>query len=158
MYETNVQHKYDVFISHSSINKNVADAICANFEQHKIKCWYAPRDIAAGESWPSAIMHGIEDSQILVLVFSENATASRQVINEVSIAYNKGKTIIPFKISDTPMNDDFDYFLNRVHWLDAVTQPLEDSIEAMRRYVENILNYTDPSVSSAESSDQVVLS
>ena len=43
MYETNVQHKYDVFISHSSINKNVADAICANFEQHKIKCWYAHR-------------------------------------------------------------------------------------------------------------------
>ena len=134
--------KYDVFISHSSINKNVADAICADFEQHKIKCWYAPRDIMAGESWPSAIKHGIEEAEILILVFSEKANESRQVINEVSLAYNQGKTIIPFKIANTPMNDDFDYFLNRVHWLDAVTQPLEESITAMRKYVENILGYT----------------
>lgn len=141
MSENLSKNKYDVFISHSSKNKNVADAICANFEQRRIKCWYAPRDIVAGESWPSAIKHGIEDSEILILVFSENANASRQVINEVSIAYNKGKTIIPFRISDTEMNDDFDYFLNRVHWMDAVTQPLEESIDEMRKYVEHILGY-----------------
>lgn len=144
------QSKYDVFISHSSINKNIADAICADFEQHKIKCWYAPRDIRAGESWPSAIKHGIEEAEILVLVFSENANESRQVINEVSLAYNQGKTIIPFKIANTPMNDDFDYFLNRVHWLDAVTQPMEKSIESLRKYVENILGFTASGEEEAE--------
>ncbi|MBP5493609.1 MAG: toll/interleukin-1 receptor domain-containing protein, partial [Lachnospiraceae bacterium] len=36
---------FDVFISYSSKNKNVADAIVAEFESSGIKCWYAPRDI-----------------------------------------------------------------------------------------------------------------
>ena len=49
---------HDVFISYSTKNKNVADAVVANFEQHGIKCWYAPRDILPGEEWVSAIREG----------------------------------------------------------------------------------------------------
>ena len=37
---------HDVFISYSSKNKNIADAIVADLEQNNIKCWYAPRDIS----------------------------------------------------------------------------------------------------------------
>ena len=36
---------YDVFISYSSKDKHVADAVCVALEQHGIRCWLAPRDI-----------------------------------------------------------------------------------------------------------------
>ena len=92
--------KYDVFISHSHKNKNVADAICANFEQNQIKCWYAPRDIMPGKSWPAAIKTAIKESSVFILVFSEDSNESKQVMSEVSLAFNSEKTIIPFKISE----------------------------------------------------------
>ena len=36
---------HDVFISYSSQNSKAAQAICHTLEQHKIRCWIAPRDI-----------------------------------------------------------------------------------------------------------------
>lgn len=38
----------EVFISYSSLNKNIADAVCARLESDGVRCWYAPRDITLG--------------------------------------------------------------------------------------------------------------
>ncbi|NQT71340.1 MAG: toll/interleukin-1 receptor domain-containing protein [Chloroflexi bacterium] len=35
---------HDVFISYSTNDKTVADAVCATLESQKIRCWIAPRD------------------------------------------------------------------------------------------------------------------
>ena len=43
----------DVFLSHSTQNKTVADAVCATLERRGIRCWVAPRDIPGGENWGS---------------------------------------------------------------------------------------------------------
>ena len=64
---------HDVFISYSTKNKNVADAVVANFEQHGIKCWYAPRDILPGEEWVSAIRDGLNIATIFVLIYIEES-------------------------------------------------------------------------------------
>src|SRR5215472_7170060 len=40
-----------VFISHSSKDREIADAICAHLESAGIKCWIAPRDIEPGATW-----------------------------------------------------------------------------------------------------------
>ena len=41
----------DVFISYSSKDKPVADAICNRLESGNLRCWYAPRDILPGADW-----------------------------------------------------------------------------------------------------------
>lgn len=38
----------DVFISYSSKDKSVADAVCHVLEENKIACWISPRDVIAG--------------------------------------------------------------------------------------------------------------
>ena len=126
---------YDVFVSYSSKNKNVADAIVADFEQHGIRCWYAPRDIMPGTSWVSAITDALRMVKVQVLIYTDESNASRQVMNEVALAFNEGKTIVPFRLSETRMSDEFEYYLSRVHWLDAVTK-----ITQLRNYVEVILS------------------
>jgi hypothetical protein len=60
----------DVFISYSTADKQVADAVCAAMESKNLRCWIAPRDIPAGASWGGAIIEGIEDSRVMLLVFS----------------------------------------------------------------------------------------
>jgi hypothetical protein len=39
---------HDVFISYSSHDKPIADAVCAGLEAAKIRCWIAPRDMLPG--------------------------------------------------------------------------------------------------------------
>jgi len=47
---------HDVFISHSSVDKNAADAICHALEQSGVKCWIAPRDIQPGANYGGEII------------------------------------------------------------------------------------------------------
>ena len=129
----------DAFISYSTKNKNVADAIVANFEQNGVKCWYAPRDIMPGQEWVSAIKSALHSSKIFILIYTEESNDSRQVMNEVAMAFNAGKTIVPFRLTQDEMNDELEYYLTRVHWLDAVSKPMEKNINELRKYVEVIL-------------------
>ena len=131
---------HDVFISYSTKNKNIADAIVADFEQHEIKCWYAPRDIIPGEEWVSAITSALEQSKALVLIYTDESNKSRQVMNEIAVAFNAGITIVPFKLSDEEMSSELEYYLTRVHWMDAVTKPLKENISALREYMDVIIH------------------
>ena len=131
---------HDVFISYSTKNKNVADAVVSDFEQHGIKCWYAPRDILPGEEWVTAITNALESSRALVLIFTEESNNSRQVMNEIAVAFNAGLTIVPFKLTDEQMSSELEYYLTRVHWLDALSKPLRKNIEALREYIDVIIN------------------
>ncbi len=131
---------HDVFISYSSKNKNIADAIVADLEQNNIKCWYAPRDIYPGEDWAGAIKNAIGSTKIFVLVFTDESNRSHQVTNEVTLAVNGGKIIIPFRLSGSDMNDTLQYYLSSVHWLDAVSQPLNQNIETLRKQISALLD------------------
>jgi predicted DNA-binding protein (MmcQ/YjbR family) len=110
---------YDVFISHSSGNKQVANAICHALEQNGVKCWIAPRDITPGVKWGGEIVNGIKGCKIFLLVFSEAANKSDDVLQEIERALHYKKTVIPFRIEDVVMSADFEYHLSKVHWLDA---------------------------------------
>ena len=136
--------RIDVFISYSSKNKNVADAVVSDFEQHGIRCWYAPRDIVPGQEWVSAIHDAITACRLFVLIYTDSSNESKQVANEVALAFNSGKTLIPFRLSDAEMSSELEYYLTRVHWLDAVNPPLRQSIRSLREYSERILDGETP--------------
>ena len=143
----------DVFISYSSLNKNVADAVVSDFEQNGIRCWYAPRDIMPGQEWVTAIHEAINDCQLFVLIYTDSSNESKQVANEVALAFNSGKTLIPFKLSDTQMSSELEYYLTRVHWLDAVNPPLLESIANLRKYSKKILEGNVPKESKIRNSN-----
>ena len=51
-----------IFISHSSLDKAIADTVCSFLEARGITCWIAPRNIPPGGRYGEAIVHAIEDS------------------------------------------------------------------------------------------------
>src|SRR5688572_4482445 len=73
---------HDVFISYSSSDKHTADAICAALEARRWRCWIAPRDVVGGSEWGASIIEAIEQSRLMVLVYSANANRSQQVLRE----------------------------------------------------------------------------
>jgi TolB-like protein len=128
-----------VFISHSSEDKTIADTICQRLESDGIKCWIAPRDIEPGSDWTKAIMQGIESSRVLILVFSRHANDSDHVYREVAKAFSSRLAVVPFRIEAISPTSGLSYYLNTVHWLDAVNQPLDRPISTLVERVKALL-------------------
>lgn len=113
------QSSFDVFVSYSSKDKAIADAVVAAVEGEGIRCWYAPRDIEPGADWADSITRAIQECSLMVLVFSEKANRSQRVIDEINFAIDQRKPILPFRIEAYNPTGALSLHLSSRHWLDA---------------------------------------
>jgi predicted ATPase len=128
-----------VFISHSSKDRETADAICTHLESAGIDCWIAPRNIEPGATWTKGIMQGLEACRVFILIFSEHANDSDHVQREVAKAFSSGLAVIPFRIKDVLPNQSLSYFLDTVQWLDASAPPLQKHLGTLSEQVKKLL-------------------
>jgi len=135
---------HDVFISYAHADKATADAACATLEQAGLRCWIAPRDITPGEEYGAAIVKAIDQCRVMVLIFSASANNSRQTRREVERAINAGVTLVPVRIEDVPPTESFAYFMSSVHWLDALTPPLEQHLHKLAASIKALLEAGAP--------------
>ena len=131
--------KNKIFISHSSEDKQIADAICHRLEENGLRCWIAPRDVDCID-WATAIMNGIHKSDVFVVIVSHNSIVSAEVTKEIAEATRSCRYILPFKVDNEMLNDRMRYHLGPCHWLDAVTPPLEQHISELVSRIMNLSN------------------
>jgi TIR domain len=129
----------DTFISYSSKDKTAADAACAVLERAGVRCWIAPRDIRPGQEYGHAIIEAIDQCRVMVLIFSADANDSRQIHREIERAVSKGVPIIPLRIEEVVPTRSMEYFLGAIHWLDALTPPLEKHLQQLAEAVKALL-------------------
>ena len=125
--------KYDVFISHSSKDLELSERICDYLQDQGIKCWIDSRNITG--LYARSIIEGIEQSELMVLVYSGKTNSSAHVENEVDNAFCLGKMIIPFRIEGTPYSDVLRYYLNKSHYVDGMPEPLA-ALEQLRDQIK----------------------
>lgn len=118
-----MEKKYDVFISYSHEDRLIAEGVCGYLEGKKIRCFIDYRDIPKGATWPSAIPPAIRDSGLMLAIFSKNFNASEQTDNEISIAANRKKPILVFRITDDNFDGTKEYFLTKSNWIEAFPDP-----------------------------------
>ncbi len=115
--------KYDVFISYSSKDQKVVEAMCAYLEQHRVRCFVAYRDIPKGVVWAKAIVEALDESAMMVVVFSEEFNLSDQVDREIELASEDKKPILTYRISDAMFKGAKKYYLKNLNWIDAFPNP-----------------------------------
>jgi len=121
----------DVFVSYSSKDKIIADAIVASMEQNHIRCWYAPRDIKPSEDWGKAISTAIEQSRVFLIIFSSNSNRSQRVLDELNLAISQQLPILPFRIENLEPNGAMRLHLSSRHWLDAYSPSWKSHIKKL---------------------------
>ena len=131
--------RYDVFICHSSKDKEIADATCHFLEQSGIKCWIAPRDVSTG-SYASSIVDAIKNSKLMVLIFTNNANFSKHVKRELELSVKNNVTIQPIRTEDVEPTPELEYYISSMHWLDALTPPLEEHLSKLAQKVSQLLD------------------
>jgi len=141
----------DVFISHSAQDKKVSETICAALEQSGIRCWIAPRDVRPGKSFPGEITRAIQQSKVMLLIFSRHSNSSEQVLREVQLAVDSHLPIVRLRIEDIPLSDDLRYYLSTPHWIDALSHPVSKHIPAVASAIRELLEQnTDAEKPSAD--------
>ena len=130
--------KYDVFISYSSRDQKVVEAICAYLEQHKVRCFVAYRDIPKGVVWAKAIVEALDESKMMVVVFSEEFNMSDQVDREIELASEDKKPILTFRISDTMFKGAKKFYLKNINWIDAFPNP-ENLFDSLLNNVNKLI-------------------
>ncbi len=128
--------KYDVFISHSSGDLEIAERICDYLQDNGISCWIDSRNITGG--YARSIIEGIKESELLVLVFSNKVNESMHVENEIDNAFCMKKAIIPFRIEDVAYSDVLRYYLSKAHYVDA-SKDMDKALEELRIQIKRQL-------------------
>lgn len=131
----------DVFISYEHQSKSIADNICAYLESKGVRCWYAPRDVVG--PYADAIVNAIEQCKVFVLILNHSSSESVHVLNEVEMAYKRimqgDLTLVPFKVDDGILSKSMEYYVKRLHWIDAVSATLEQAIDQLYKQLIPIL-------------------
>jgi len=116
----------DVFISYSTTDRKVAEAVAVEVRTRGISCWMAPVSITPGHSWAREIVDALKsECRLIVLVFSSRANESRHVKREVGLADKYGLPLVTYRVESVQPLEEFEYFLPDTHWLDANERPLD---------------------------------
>jgi hypothetical protein len=93
----------DAFISHASTNSEFAGVLDRALQADKLKTWVDRSDVRYGAMMRNQIKSALQDSRVLVLVWSKAALESRWVMAEIFMAFYLQRFIIPCVLDATPL-------------------------------------------------------
>lgn len=141
----------DVFISyHTNSSLHIVEAIVNKLESGGVRCWYAPRDTEG--AYAGIIAKAIFACKVFLLILNKPASESPHVLNELDLvtkrlAKKEDVSIVPFHTADDDITDEAQYYLGRMHWIDAVTPPMYKRIDELCGRIFKIFGKDGTSVS-----------
>jgi TIR domain len=131
----------DVFISHTTNDRAVAETICRALENRGLGCWIAVRDIGPGENFQVSIVRAIRAAKVMVLIFSGHANAqSDEVGRELALASQYRLTVIPARVEDVVPGEAFEYAFATRQRIDLF-EDWERQIERLSRWVSETISH-----------------
>lgn len=124
--------KHDIFLSYSTRDAETAKELYKFLTGKGMTCWMAPESILPGTEYGEAIIDGIENAGIFLLVFSEHSNESQHVRREVERAVSSHLPVISYRIDRTEPGKTMEYFLMANQWLDASDAPGKHEDELYR--------------------------
>lgn len=125
-----------IFVSHSSDDRELAEGLVDILEGFGIECWIAPRDIPAGKDWDVSIINAIERCSGTIFLISGDSNKSEQTKREVQIAVESDKWLLPICIDGTEPSKKFKYYLTSKQWLDLSTPPEVDELRELLNEID----------------------
>lgn len=125
---------HDVFISYSSKDSAITEAVRGFLEANGISCWMAPGSIPNGSNYTKEIPKAIRECRIFVLILTDHAQKSIYVPMELDLAVKYEKKIMPFVLENIQLSDEFDFLLTLVQH----SNTHQDKAKAMQTLADDI--------------------
>src|SRR5215471_4148510 len=121
-----------IFISYSHADSAFVDQLEADLRKLGFETWVDRQRLAGGQRWRRELQEAVEQAQVLLIVLSPDAIASRSVQIEFDYALELSKLLIPvyYRQCNVPME------LRAIQWIDfrhSYEQGLAALLQALRR-------------------------
>ncbi|MEO1786348.1 MAG: toll/interleukin-1 receptor domain-containing protein [Pseudomonadota bacterium] len=100
-----MEDRFDVFLSHSSVDRVSADRICTALRGRRLSVFYSKDDIVPGQDFTRQLADCLKASRNLCLLVSHAALQSKWVREEVDVAVREGIKIIPLLLAKVDFED-----------------------------------------------------
>jgi len=116
------QFEFDVFLSHSTKDKEIVRPIAERLRADGLKVWFDEWVLKPGDSIPAKIEEGLEHSRVLVLCMSAHAFGSDWAQLEAGTfrfrdPLNKERRFIPLRLDDAPIEDASGQFRSMLEYI-----------------------------------------
>ncbi len=105
-----------VFVSYSHADAQKVYSILNEMSKNNLNYWY-DHELKAGSEWTEVLGEKILNSEMVMIMLSNNAILSRNVRNEITMALNHKKNIVPVFIEEVELSPGAELQLQGFHWL-----------------------------------------
>src|SRR5581483_9534594 len=106
-----------IFISYSRKDSSEAIDLAERLRAEGMTIWIDREGIGGATQWAGEIAAAIRDCSFFLVLLSENAVESANVLKEVSLASERGKRILPVVLRRTPLPVSLEYHLAGIQHL-----------------------------------------
>lgn len=119
--------KYDVFISYSRKDTDIANRICNVLNRYDITYFIDRQSIQGGAEFPSVLADAIIESRLILFLASENSYQSKFTNKEITFAFNEkpSGSIIPYIIDGSHLPRNLRLVFADVNWRTIGEHPIE---------------------------------
>lgn len=136
-----------IFLSYSTKDSNTAYKLKGFLESEGFVVWMAPLGIPVGKKYPEIIESVIRESELFLLLASNNICKSNWIDKEVERAINYSRKLIIFKIDNCTYNDVFNFLLACVQCSEIIKDISIEDPAFLRAYndLKTLFNSNVPS-------------
>jgi TolB-like protein/cytochrome c-type biogenesis protein CcmH/NrfG len=126
----------DVFVSYSRENKDEVLAIARELQAAGVSLWIDQSGIDAATLWGEEIVNAIDQCKVLLLMLSEAAIKSQNVVREVMLVNEKKKQILPVHLAPVVVPATLKYPLAGIQHVTYFEGNKADNIQAILRALQ----------------------
>ena len=112
-----------LFVSYASADRERVLPIVAVLEGAGVRVWLDQIGIPGGTSYGTEIVAAIRKCAAVLLCCSAAAYASRNVRQEIALAWRVGRPILPLRLEPVEVPDVLAYWLETAQWVDLFDRP-----------------------------------
>jgi non-specific serine/threonine protein kinase len=112
-----------VFLSYASADRERALRLADLLEAQGIAVWIDRKSIAGGTSWSAEIVRGIRGCAVLAVACTPAAVSSPNVQQEIQLAWETRRPILPLLLQPIELPDSVRYALAGRQWIEVFDRP-----------------------------------
>lgn len=113
----------DVFVSYSSRDRERVLEIVERLSASGVSVWVDRQRIDGAANYGVEVVRGIKGCKVLMLMCSDASMRSRNVKQEIQVAWKYGRPYLPVLLEQTQFPEQLEYWLEGWQWIDAAASP-----------------------------------
>ena len=119
----------EIFISYSRLDRETVDRLMEELARRGFDVWVDRKDIDGGSDWRAAISQSIRNCRAFLAVLSSNSTGSKKVVQELALADQHRRQIIPLRLDTCEIPADMELQLSTLQWIDFTERSFDEAVD-----------------------------